>query len=674
MKICWALAALLISAHVFSQKSGRDLMDSLSKSLSRTKDDSTNAKLYLRISDVYIDIDLHKAMLYADSGSAVARKTGWKPGIADAYLAYGNIYNFTGDYNRAIASIEKGYALYRELGLQKEMGHAIYALGMSYERLSNYGESVRCGFESLRIFEKIPGCDREMANSFSMIAVVYFLQKDFKKSIDYSFKALQKQESAKNTIGIANEMVEMADTYFELHDSANAVSYNLRALNIYNKIGDKYGQAIANYQLGKVNGGNYKVALEYLFTAKKLFNELSDSSNSFAVDIGEIGRILLGMVKRRYNRYLLAGPGLPKTKSGILELAESYLQMAVTISRQTGDKEDEAAFSADLSELQSLRGDYKNAYYNFRNYQVTTDSIFSQENKNKIAAIESQQAIELKNSEIENKELQISNQGKRMWLLIICIGFLLAMGGVLYRQSILRKKTNQELRKLNDELDTANKVKSKFFGILSHDLRSPVANLINFMQLQKNKPGIMSPEKVADRESRITNSARSLLDTMESMLLWSKGQMEHFKPVISSIPVNDLFAYLQHFFNDADLFILTFHTEGHIVVHSDEDYLKTIMRNLTANAIKALQGNPGAAIEWKAWQEEQETCFSITDNGPGVSDDQLISLYDDRAGHGGRYGLGLHIIRDLTKAIGCSISFNAQRKTGTEFILRIPAG
>jgi signal transduction histidine kinase len=662
--------AMMFSISAFSQKLGLALLDSLKLDLYNTRDDGSKAKLYLRIADVYIDIDLRKAGLYADSGSFISNKINWKEGIANSYVTNGNIYNFRGDYNKAVASIKKGYTLYSELGDKKQVGRTIYTLGMSYERLSNYEEAIRCGFQSLRIFENIPGCERESGNSLSMIAVIYFLQKDFKKSIEYSLLALKKQESAKNTIGVANELSEMADTYHELHDSANAVRNNLRALEIYNKIGDKFGEALVNYQLGRVYARNYDTALAYLFAAEKLFNKLSDSSNTSATNMGEIGRILLRMVKQNDTvPSTRTGMHLPNTRPGMLQLAGNYLQKAVTISRLSGDREDEVAFSADLAEVQSLRGDYKNAYYNFRKYQEVTDSIFSQENKNKIAAIESQRAIDLKNKEIENKELQIGNQQKGMWLLIICLAFVLTIGAVLYYQSISRKKTNRALHQLNNELDEANRVKAKFFGILGHDLRSPVANLINFMQLQKRKPGAMNLEQVADRETRITESAKSLLETMETMLLWSKGQMEHFKPDISEIRVKDLFAYIQRFFTGSEYIKFTFLSEKDLVVQTDENYLQTIMRNLTANASKALQVMPGAAIEWKAWEEENNVYLSISDNGPGVSSQQVKALYDETASSGAKTGLGLHIIRDLTKAIGCVITLNSQKKEGTEFVL-----
>jgi signal transduction histidine kinase len=125
--------------------------------------------------------------------------------------------------------------------------------------------------------------------------------------------------------------------------------------------------------------------------------------------------------------------------------------------------------------------------------------------------------------------------------LIIGLALLAVIGGLLYWQNQTKKRTNTTLLHLNNELDEANKIKARFFAILSHDLRSPVANLINFLHLQKEEPDLLTPELAEMHQKRITESAENLLENMESMLLWSKGQMQHFKPQVKSIAVEDSF-------------------------------------------------------------------------------------------------------------------------------------
>lgn len=671
MRIFQVLLLVLISSAGLAQLQGEALIDSLKKEIKLSRTDSATVKCYLRISDTYIDIDLNKAQIYADSGAVLAKGIKWEEGIAKSHINYGNVYNFTGDYQKALENITIAYNFYKEKRDNKNAAIAAYSLGMSNERMGNYVGAAEKYFEALHIFEKLPGENRLTGNSLSAIAVIYFLQRDYKKSLTYSFEALKKQQLANNTMGVANEYIAIADTYHELSDSSNAIQYNLRALEIQQKLGNKFGQALIYFQLGKLYHSNYGLSLNYHFKAEKLFAELSDSSNFATFNRGEIGKLY----------YLLASQNIvpssrlveykiPHDRKTLLSLAEQYLQKCIAISHQTGDKDNESAFSATLAELQAYKGEYKSAYLNYRIFHQVQDSIYSQQNKNKIAALESQKELDLKNKAIENRELQLSNQQKKMWLLVTGIAFLVIVGGLLYRQNIVRKRSNIELLRLNQELNEANKIKARFFGILSHDLRSPVANFINFMNLQKRKPGMMSEQEIKDSENKITESAKSLLDTMESVLLWSKGQMEHFQPNLTTVPVRSLFDYLQRLFAGIQHVDITFSAPDNLEVKTDEDYLRTIMHNLTANAVKALEKTPNARIQWKAWAENDSVFLSITDNGSGISGEQLNALYDETT-IGGKQGLGLHIIRDLASAIGCNISILPATGNGTVFLLEI---
>jgi C4-dicarboxylate-specific signal transduction histidine kinase len=158
---------------------------------------------------------------------------------------------------------------------------------------------------------------------------------------------------------------------------------------------------------------------------------------------------------------------------------------------------------------------------------------------------------------------------------------------------------------------------------------------------------------------------------MEAMLLWSKGQMQQLKPQIASVQIDDAFNYLRKYFSDDERIQFSFENDEHLNVQTDENYLKSIMLNLTANAVKALGQTVNPQIHWKAWQESKAINISVRDNGPGASDEQLKALYDEGASSGGRHGLGLHIIRDLAKAIDCTINLKSHGVDGTEFVLSI---
>jgi signal transduction histidine kinase len=671
MKLSFFLMGVFFSVITNAQKQGQALVDSLLQEIRKVKADTSVIKLYNRVSDLYIDIDQEKAMQYADSALAKSKNINWKRGIASSMLAIGNVYNFNGNPDKAIVYLKEAALIFKEVGHKFGEASSFSALGKSFEALSNYPDAVNYFTQALKIHESIPNNDLRIATSLSGIANIYYFQKNYKKSLEYSFKALKKKELSKNKISIANENLAIGDTYFEMGDSANAEKFSFKALELFKELGNKMGQANVYSNLGKLYRKNYSKSLQFFYLAKKMFAELNEDSPSLQLMQGQVGQVFLDMVKYgdTLSPALKKQYEIPGTKIGLLDAAETNLKKAIIASRENEDKENEYLFSGTIAEVQALKNDYKNAYLNLHAYHYLQDSIYSQENKNKIAAVEGEREMAIRDKKIELANLSLSAQKKQRIALIAGLGLLATIGGLLFYQSRTRKKTNTTLMVLNNQLDDANKVKAKFFAILSHDLRGPVANLINFLHLQKNEPDMFNKEQAAAHQQKISSSAENLLETMEAMLLWSKGQMENFKPEIKKVAVNDLFLYLQKFFASTENVKFGFTNTTNAMVTTDENYLQTIMHNLTANAVKALKNTPDAVIQWVAEQKGDKTTLSITDNGPGLQDEQLKALYDDAVVANTKTGLGLHLIRDLAKAIQCKISVHSNPGIGTTFTL-----
>ncbi len=549
-----------------------------------------------------------------------------------------------------------------------EKAKQLILLGQQYVFSSDFPAAVDCYQKSLEISQNINN-DSLQGSCYSGLAVIAYYQQDFYKDSIYNFKALKIFRKNHYTLREGKLLKNIAASYAQRGNLSEANKYFEEALSIFIKSNQPKFVAGIYSNMAAIYRWDFRKSIVMGLAAKKIWDQYPNDGVLPAANTGNLGIYYFYMVKFDSLKSIKHDSIIPTGASENLKKAEAYLRQAIQMAHQNNDINNQSHFTGELADLQAYKGDYKDAYNNISMYYNTQDSIFSQQNKNKIAALESKRTIDAKNTQIENEKLQISNQRKNVWLLAGLIAFLVILGSLLYYQNRNRKKTNTALWHLNKELDEANRVKAKFFGILSHDLRSPVANLINFLQLQKIKRGWLSEEQISDHESEITDSAKSLLQNMEAILLWSKGQMEHFKPDISEVPAKKLFSFLQKFFADTKHIAFTFLCQDNLIVRTDELYMETILQNLTANAIKALQQTPNAKIEWKAWEEINKRYFSISDNGPGIDNAQLKSLYDETAISGSKHGLGLHIIRDMAKAIGCEITLNSQKVTGTEFIL-----
>lgn len=682
---------LLLPAPLFAQKQGRALIDSLVAELPKTANDTAKGRLYRVIAEEWFFTNIDQALRYSQLGLEHTTRMKWQRGIGVFNSYIGRAYSDKGNYDSCRHYFLKAVAIYKTLNDTWNLASTTNNLGVAEQNLrSDYPAATRYYFEGLKQAEKT-GDNYLIGLCLDNISEIYRIQKNFPKALQFGQRALTLRQQQRNPDinaqrELAASLTSMASLYTQMENWPNAKQYGLRALAVHERIDNKDGLAKTYGNLSVAMQDNYTKKIDYALRAKRLWEEINPRHLDAVANLANLGVAYFDLVRSPSPNTA----GIPPTdRTARLRLAERYLTEAIRLNADKGEVSDQAHFRANLAELQAMVGNYRGAYENFRAYQTVQDSLYSQENKNKIANLEGQREIEMRDKQLEINRLTIAGQNRQQIALLIGVGLLLVIGGLLYWQNRTRKRTNTTLLRLNSELDEANRVKARFFAILSHDLRGPVANLINFLHLQRENPDLLPPDQVARHQQTVTEAAEGLLDTMESMLLWSKGQMQQFKPDVKQIPVETLFAYLQRFFAGVPNIQITFDAPDGLLVATDEDYLRTIMQNLTSNAISALKktsnrtgvprtggdvGTPDRAfrpaqIHWRAYPENGQVILAITDNGPGLSEMQLSALYNDDAAISGKSGLGLHLIRDLARAIACQISVQSKPGVGTEFQL-----
>lgn len=656
MKRVLFLFFILSSLQLPAQKTGRPLIDSLLASIPNTTDDTVIARIYNRVYNELSSISIDEAKKYARIGLAHTQKMKWPKGIAVFQNNLGRAYSDMGDYDSTLFYYNAALNTHSAAKDKFNMAVTLNNTGTAAQNIrSDYTTAATYYFKALKLGEELND-STILSMCLNNIARIYILQKNYNKALEFDNKALRIREKHARGDEMANSLESIGKTYYLLNDIPKATTYLQQARAIYEGSGNMKGLATVWSSLSLVYGNDYRKVAEARIKSKELWDEINPMHSEAITNTGNLGVIYLDIARYDSNHLVKYGDVIPDNKTILLQRATTHLNAAIQLAGQTGDIDSKTYFTGILAELQEFSGDYKNAFYNFKLFKETEDSIFSQDNKNKIAAAESQREIDKKNSELKINQLALSNQRRTMWGLIAGLVLLSIIGLLLYRQSKIRKKTNNTLKRLNNELDNANKVKATFFAILSHDLRAPVANLINFLNLQKNAPELLSKEQAAQHEQKITNSAETLLQNMEAMLLWSKGQMENFKPVKKEIAITTLFGQIEKSFSNYDRISFSFLDADKIIVNTDENYLQTILHNLTANAVEALQKTVNPVIEWKAVKKDQLVYISIADNGPGFSADFINDWNKKNRVTSEKKGFGMHIVKDMAKAMGCKIS------------------
>ncbi|MEO9484572.1 MAG: ATP-binding sensor histidine kinase [Ekhidna sp.] len=246
------------------------------------------------------------------------------------------------------------------------------------------------------------------------------------------------------------------------------------------------------------------------------------------------------------------------------------------------------------------------------------------------------------------------------------------------------KSTQEELKKEHDKLDVANKTKTKFFSIISHDLRGPIANLMGLNELTKyhiietyDAKDDEQLEKISGYLKDSTDQVVSLLDNLLSWALKEEGVMP-FNPSLLNIKAcldENISLMLPQ--AQSKSIALQVQCDDSIEAYLDKNSFKTILRNLTSNAIKFTAENGN--VDFAAGVEGKELILTVSDTGIGIEKEEILKIFelrDDKVKSGTKgergTGLGLNLVHDFVKTNGGNITVESEVGKGTTFRMHFP--
>lgn len=316
----------------------------------------------------------------------------------------------------------------------------------------------------------------------------------------------------------------------------------------------------------------------------------------------------------------------------------------------------------------------------FEQYSMESDSLVKERLSTNFADQETRYETKQKEQSLivlgkENKLhiLELQNATRTKLLLItglVGLGIISFLSFLFYRNKEKVNKIlnmqNEQLEILNNQLVIANETKAKLFSIISHDLRSPVSQIVQLLQLQKENPNLFSKAMREQYDAKLKSASENVLDTMEDLLLWSKSQMQNFTPQempvnISAIMQKEL-ELLMQVVEQNNLIIKNTIAEN-ILINTDENFLSVIIRNLLQNAIN--HSNPGGTIHISA---DTNNIF-IENYSLDANAENLNALLGSKVINSKTSGLGLQIANDLALSIQAKIIF--EQKPGNKIVAAI---
>ncbi len=574
-----------------------------------------NIKLYLSLPDVYASL-------------------GCKQKLGDIYLMMGK---FGEAYDLFFDSYEYRYFF---AGIKSEK----HFLGTNYHNLGKIFFQTGDFKQALDYYDK--GFDLAEKNSFEDLkseilqsrGECYFKMKEFYKALICYEEARSFFVKSGNNFGIAGILSCFGEIEQANNNVENAINYYNEGLQINQRIGNKFGEALNHQQLADcyIKSGKFELSKIHLDQGLILAEEIGVKSlilkfyQSFTAYFGQTGQ------SREASKYF-----------------DKYIPLSIEINE------------ANKTELSRLLVKY------YENQSDARTTVLKQE------------------AELSRLFAERSLFQSRQYLFLFVLALIiLGIGVTRYRRKIktalkLEKMVDErthELRESEEKLREVTATKEKFFSIIAHDLKSPFSSLIGFSDLLNNEYDEFSEDERKQFILLIRNSSEEIFALLENLLEWTRSSTDQiqFNPeTIDLYQITEQTVFLLG--KNANVKNITIQNQifKNSFVFADENMLRTVVRNLLSNAIKFT--GSGGDILLKTTNKEDFIEFSISDTGVGISPENIEKLFRinsevNQKGTANEHGtgLGLLLCKEFLSKNSSELIVESKLGIGSKFSFTLP--
>ena len=571
------------------------------------------------------------ALFYSKQALQLAQKDKNREWEGMAYNQLGGIQYIKGSYNESLAYYSKAYQFFLTTENTLEQSKAMNGLGLIHLAQHEYAKAA-AKFETC-LKQALKG------NHLSMILRGY-LNLGIAQSELFLY-----QEAKRNLQKTAELSIAQQDT------THLAMSYN---------------------RLGKVYFDTKQLDSAAYFYAQ--VEKLGDRLNQWEKTFLYAGKAELALFQKKYAEAI---------QHGLVSYA---------VAKEMNAFWDMQRASRILSDAYESQGNLRKALDFCHLNKIHTDSLYNKQKTTEINFLRLQLAEADKIQWVQDKQLLIQTN-RMQWILALGLGILTILLGILafaYRKNLhLRERFNIRLRSANVELseqkeqierqnkdlNEVNQAKNKLFSILSHDLRGPIGNLRQFLEMEKE--GYLDEEESKQIKKLFSEQLDKTERLLTNLLEWSKTQLEGMKPFIEPLPVEtyvgEVMGVLSYQAQLKQLEVQT--TPCDHVVMADKGHLRIILQNILNNAIKFTPEK--GKIEIFCTHSEEFVNIHVKDSGAGFEEsrrrelEQKLGLVESGLGTASETGtgLGLMLVKQLLSLNHGKLEIQSQPGEGTEVIL-----
>lgn len=600
----------------------------------------------------------------------------------------GNAHTNLSNNRQALEYYEQALTIYRELGLEKGIGSVLNNVGLIRQDEGDYSGALKRFMEASDIFLKINE-QNYLALSYTNIGNLYYTLGRYDKALDYLSKAVRISEISGDSTNMAMSYNNVGNVYLSLEDFVPALEFYNKAVAINKSLNRIYGLSTSYNNIAMVyeGQGEYKLALEHNRLSIELSRRVNDNEGIvlslintgniyIAIDEFEQAEVSL-MEAQRLSSSIASGYtksriqiGLGKLKLATNHYDESinYYRNALPFALKVKANTQLLEIYKGLSEAWKGKGDYRRAYEHLELFTSITDSIYNEENNNRLNML--RVSFESENTERDNQLLKQQNifsqlALKRQQIIrnlfigfsVIVIVFLVVLYSFYQsknRKSKLLAERNEQIIRQKDELNKLykeqfklNETKNKFFSIVAHDLKSPFQTILGFSELLSSEYEYLSEEQRIESAANILKVSNEAFRLIENLLEWGRTQTGATHATFKLFNVREMVLTTTPVFDpqlERKKLKIVYDLPPLLQGWADPDMIMAVVRNVVSNAIKFSPVE--SQIEISARMSNNMIYLSISDHGEGIPEDILNRLFTldprvQRSGTMGEKGTGL---------------------------------
>ncbi|MFN3753763.1 ATP-binding protein [Flavobacterium sp.] len=539
---------------------------------------------------------------------------------------------------------------------------------------------------------------------------------NYKSSLFFSQKAINYAKVKGDTQQKSDALFSLGSTYFELKKYNDAVEIFAKCAALLSSIPPTSQQAICYYNMGMCY-----MNLDDFAKAELNFNKAQAVYNILKIDASEPLKLQKGILYKNKGKTELASKlfneiisksdleDIYNTKAealyqmGIIEeslnhnnLAINYLNRALALNVRDNNLDQKANILLSLSRTNEKLLNLKKSHDYLKEHLAIKDSLQLMSNQ-KLDANDYQEFKEsermkaLEQMTKENEAQQKTNKFVKLIsiLAIALISILSLLSLSLYKNNIIRTRSNELLQEKNLELqmakekaEKASKARAEFLSTVSHELRTPLnaINGITHLLIEDNPK-----QNQLHYLNSLKFSGNYLLTFINEILEINRIDSNNIEIEYIDFNLKQLLTDIQNSMNEIasknnNKFTLDIDEKIPEIVLGDPTKLSQIFINLINNALKFTQNGEVNVIAKLVDQGSDFTRinFEIRDTGIGIPEEKQETIFDSfsqgsieiNRKYGGT-GLGLTIVKKLVDLLGGEIGLKSEVGLGTSFAFEL---